>query len=53
MKNPYEQLVIYNFDGVPALDYRVENDERYLGTWVEEDTSFIFFPVRRLHWLNG
>ena len=43
MKNPYEQLVIYNFDGVPALDYRVENDERYLGTWVEEDTSFIFF----------
>lgn len=50
MKNPYEQLVIYNLDGVPALDHRVEKDERYLGTWVEEDTSFLFFssPVPSL-----
>ncbi len=43
MKNPYEQLVIHNFDGVPSLDRLVENDERFLGTWVEEDTSFLFF----------
>ncbi len=43
MKNPYEQLVIYNFDGVPALGHRVEKDEQFLGTWVEEDTSFLFF----------
>ncbi len=50
MKNPYEQLVIYNFDGVPSFDYRVEKDERFLGTWVEEDTSFLFFsgPVPSL-----
>jgi ribosomal protein L11 methyltransferase len=43
MKNPYEQLVIYNFDGVPAFDGPMESDERFLGTWVEEDTSFLFF----------
>ncbi len=43
MKNPYEQLFIHNFDGVPVLDRLVENDERFLGTWVEEDTSFLFF----------
>jgi len=43
MKNPYEQLYIYNFDGVPILDRLVESDELFLGTWVEEDTSFLFF----------
>jgi ribosomal protein L11 methyltransferase len=43
MKNPYEHLVIYNFDGVPVLDSRVEKDELFLGTWVEEDTAFLFF----------
>ncbi len=50
MKNPYEQLVIYNFDGVPVLGRRVENNELFLGTWVEEDTSFVFFsgPVPSL-----
>ncbi len=46
MKNPYEQLYIYNFDGVPILDRLVESDERFLGTWVEEDTSFIFFSAQ-------
>jgi ribosomal protein L11 methyltransferase len=50
MKNPYEQLVIYNFDGVPVLDRGLENHEQFLGTWVEEDTSFLFFsgPVSAL-----
>jgi len=50
MKNPYEQLVIYNFDGIPALDSRVETHEKFLGTWVEEDTAFLFFssPMPRL-----
>ena len=43
MKNPYEQLIIYNFDGVPAPDGVLDKDERFLGTWVEEDTSFLFF----------
>lgn len=42
-QNPYEQLVIYNFDGIPDLGSRVENNELFLGTWVEEDTSFVFF----------
>ena len=43
MKNPYEQLYIYNFDGVPVLDTLVENNTRFLGNWVEENTSFLFF----------
>jgi len=45
MKNPYEQLYIYNFDGVPTLDRLVEKDQRFLGTWVEEETSFLFFSA--------
>ncbi|MCP3940207.1 MAG: methyltransferase [Desulfobacteraceae bacterium] len=45
MKNPYEQLYIYNFDGVPVLDGLVENKDGFLGTWVEEDTSFLFFST--------
>jgi len=43
MKNPYEQLYIYNFGGVPVLDTLVENNIQFLGNWVEEDTSFLFF----------
>jgi len=43
MKNPYEQLIIYNFDGVPAPDGVLDKDERFFGTWVEEETSFLFF----------
>jgi ribosomal protein L11 methyltransferase len=45
-KNPYEKLVIYNFDGVPVDNPALEKDERFLGTWVEEDTSFVFFSAR-------
>ena len=36
-------MCIYNFDGVPVLDSQVENDEQFLGLWVEEGTSFLFF----------
>lgn len=43
MKNPYEHLVIYNYDGVADLGPGIERDPRYLGTWVEEGTSFVFF----------
>ncbi|MBU0969447.1 MAG: 50S ribosomal protein L11 methyltransferase [Proteobacteria bacterium] len=43
MKNPYARLVIYNFDGVPAPDGLLEKDERFLGTWEEEETAFVFF----------
>lgn len=43
MKNPYEHLVIYNYDGVADLSPRITKDPRFLGTWVEEGTSFVFF----------
>lgn len=41
--NPYQQLVIYNFDGTINPGPGVEADPRFLGNWVEDDTSFLFF----------
>ncbi len=45
MKNPYDQLHIYNFDKIPCLDRNMENDHRYLGTWEEDGTAFVFFTA--------
>lgn len=41
--NPYHNLYIYYFDGVPSVDMRIQNTETFLGTWVEEEISFLFF----------
>lgn len=43
MENPYEHLVIYYFDGIPVLDPGMEKESCFLGTWVEEETAFLFF----------
>ncbi len=43
MINPYQQLYIYYFDGIPLIDRIIENSESFLGNWVEEDVSFLFF----------
>ena len=43
MINPYNMLYIYYFDGVPFVDGMVQNNETFLGTWVEEEVSFLFF----------
>ena len=50
MKNPYEQLHIYNFDSIPVVDDGVKNHDNYLGTWEEDGTAFLFFsaPVNDL-----
>ncbi len=36
-------LYIYYFDGVPFVDRMVQDNETFLGTWVEEEISFLFF----------
>ncbi len=43
MINPYHNLYIYYFDGVPQVNKIVQNNETFLGTWVEEEISFLFF----------
>lgn len=45
MTNPYEQLYIYYFEGVPEVAARIETMESYLGTWVDDDISFLFFSI--------
>jgi len=41
--NPYEHLVIYNFDGIFRFDATELDTNAFLGEWREEDTSFLFF----------
>ncbi len=50
MKNPYQNLVIYYFEGTVRLETDITADPRFLGLWQEEDTSFVFFsrPVPEL-----
>ncbi|WP_457552610.1 50S ribosomal protein L11 methyltransferase [Desulfobacula sp.] len=43
MINPYDKLHIYYLDGIPNIDKSVQNIETFLGTWVDEDISFLFF----------
>ena len=44
-ENPYENLYIYYFEGVPALDPGIERSREFLGTWVDEGVSFLFFSA--------
>ncbi len=43
LKNPYDQLTIYYCDGIPLVDPGLEAHSPFLGTWVEQETAFIFF----------
>ncbi len=45
MKNPYEHLFIYNFNGIPVLGRDIENAPGFLGLWVEDKTCFAFFQA--------
>ncbi|MBU2451916.1 MAG: 50S ribosomal protein L11 methyltransferase, partial [Proteobacteria bacterium] len=31
------------FDGIPSVDERIQRNEDFLGTWVDEQISFLFF----------
>lgn len=43
MKNPYDRLYIYYFEGIPDVDPAVAAMPAYLGTWVDDTISFLFF----------
>jgi len=43
MTNPYANLYIYYFDGIPEIDKGIENHKAFLGTWVDDEVSFLFF----------
>jgi ribosomal protein L11 methyltransferase len=45
MKNPYQDLVIYYFEGTVHPGDEVHSDPRFLGTWQEADTTFVFFST--------
>lgn len=40
---PYDNIYVYLLNGVPSQYGDMASDERFLGSWVEEDTSFLFF----------
>lgn len=43
MENPYQNLVIYYFEGLVRLEQKIRTDARFLGLWEESGTSFVFF----------
>jgi len=43
MINPYNNLYIYYFDGIPRVDRTIQSNTAFLGTWVDEEISFLFF----------
>ena len=53
MINPYNMLYIYYFDGVPFVDGILQNNETFLGTWVEEEIAFLFFSCSSDDMIEG
>ncbi len=45
-------LYIYYFDGIPFVDGMVQKNETFLGTWVEEEMSFLFFSSPSDHMIE-
>lgn len=43
MENPYQNLVIYYFEGRIEPGGAVTADPRFLGNWQEADSAFVFF----------
>ncbi|MCF8114041.1 MAG: 50S ribosomal protein L11 methyltransferase [Desulfotignum sp.] len=43
MRNPYQNLVVYYFEGIIDPPGAVTSDPRFLGNWQEADTAFVFF----------
>ena len=43
MINPYSNLYIYYLDGIPKVSRKIETSIGFLGTWEDEEVSFLFF----------
>ncbi|MFH2059110.1 MAG: 50S ribosomal protein L11 methyltransferase [Pseudomonadota bacterium] len=46
MINPYQNLYIYYFNGIPKIEISVEKNSHFLGVWEDEDIAFLFFSAR-------
>ncbi|MFH2093808.1 MAG: 50S ribosomal protein L11 methyltransferase [Pseudomonadota bacterium] len=46
MINPYQNLYIYYFNGLPKIEKAIENNRHFLGTWEDDDIAFLFFSTR-------
>lgn len=46
MNNPYQNLYIYYFNGVPVLDPSIEKAPHFLGLWEDDDIAFLFFSAQ-------
>lgn len=40
---PYENLIIYHIDGIFGCEYEKKLGRNYIGNWVEDNYSFLFF----------
>lgn len=45
MKRPYEDIYVYNIQGEVSDDAENILGETFLGNWVEDDSSFLFFSA--------
>ena len=43
MINPYSNFYIYYLDGIPKVSRKIETSIGFLGTWEDEEVSFLFF----------
>jgi ribosomal protein L11 methyltransferase len=43
INNPYENLFIYYLNGIPDVEKIALKNNTFLGTWVDEEISFLFF----------
>jgi ribosomal protein L11 methyltransferase len=43
MNNPYKNLYIYYFDGIPKVSQEIQTSTTFLGTWEDDNVSFLFF----------
>lgn len=46
MINPYDNLYIYYFNGIPSLGDEIHTHKTFLGSWEDEDICFLFFSSR-------
>lgn len=50
---PYRDLYIYFIDGRVRVEDEPEFEEGYLGNWVEDSSSFLFFSYQAKDWISA
>ena len=50
---PYRDLYIYFIDGRVRVEDEPEFEEGFLGNWVEDESSFLFFSYPAVDWISA